>query len=275
MNDVRADQLARIHRHASDFIAELEADGFHRSAIASALTALGINLATSCNDPGALALVIEAALREMRPRSEKASSLMRNSTLDGGDAVSVEELSNELGRARATERPDDRSKGAEDEVAVERVQYQAGAVRANGALVWNDQISGRRPLLLVMPNWLGVTDMAIKRAANIAGDKYIALVGDMYGDGRTSSGPPELQELMMAVRADRIEGRKRVVAALDTLTGESEKRGIGDATRKAAIGFCFGGGNVLELARTGADVNAVVCLHGAARTEHPVAVAEA
>ena len=75
-----------------------------------------------------------------------------------------------------------------------------------------------------MPNWLGVTDMAIKRAANIAGDKYIALVGDMYGDGRTSSGPPELQELMMAVRADRIEGRKRVVAALDTLTGESEKR---------------------------------------------------
>jgi hypothetical protein len=127
MNDIRADQLATIHRLASDFIAKLEADGFHRSAIASVLTALGINLATSCNDPGALALVIEAALREMSPRREKANSLMKKSALDGGDPDSVEELSNELGRARAAERPDDRSKGAEDEVAVERVQYQAAA----------------------------------------------------------------------------------------------------------------------------------------------------
>ena len=126
MNDIRADQLATIHRLASDFIAKLEADGFHRSAIASVLTALGINLATSCNDPGALALVIEAALREMSPRREKANSLMKKSALDG-DPDSVEELSNELGRARAAERPDDRSKGEEDEVAVERVQYQAAA----------------------------------------------------------------------------------------------------------------------------------------------------
>ena len=76
MNDIRADQLATIHRLASDFIAKLEADGFHRSAIASALTALGINLATSCNDPGALALVIEAALREMSPGREKAKSAL-------------------------------------------------------------------------------------------------------------------------------------------------------------------------------------------------------
>ena len=126
MNDIRADQLATIHRLASDFIAKLEADGFHRSAIASVLTALGINLATSCNDPGALALVIEAALREISPRREKANSLMKKSALDG-DPDSVEELSNELGRARAAERPDDRSKGEEDEVAVERVQYQAAA----------------------------------------------------------------------------------------------------------------------------------------------------
>jgi dienelactone hydrolase len=142
-------------------------------------------------------------------------------------------------------------------------------VIANGALAWNDKISGRRPLLLMMPNWLGVTDTAIRRAADIAGDKYIAFVGDMYGGGRTSSGPPESQELMMAVRADRVEGRKRVVAALDTLATECEKRGIGDTTRKAAIGFCFGGGNVLELARTGADVNAVVCLHSDLATTMP------
>jgi dienelactone hydrolase len=74
---------------------------------------------------------------------------------------------------------------------------------------------------------------------------------------------------MMAVRADRTEGRKRVVAALNTMVAEAEKRGIGDKSRKAAVGFCFGGGNVLELARTGADLNAVICLHGDLATTMP------
>jgi dienelactone hydrolase len=78
--------------------------------------------------------------------------------------------------------------------------------------------------------------------------------------------PPTSQEWMMAVRADRVEGRKRVNAALATLVSEADKRGIGDGSKKAAVGFCFGGGNVLELARSGADVNAVVCLHGDLQT---------
>jgi len=154
-------------------------------------------------------------------------------------------------------------------VAVEKIQYQAGSVTGHGALVWNEKISGKRPLLLVMPNWLGVTDFIIKRAAKMAGDKYIAFVADMYGNGKTSDGPPESQELMMAVRKDRVEGRKRVNAALNTLVAEANKRGIGDASRKAAVGFCFGGGNVLELARSGADVNAVVCMHGDLATTMP------
>jgi dienelactone hydrolase len=74
---------------------------------------------------------------------------------------------------------------------------------------------------------------------------------------------------MMAVRSDRVEGRKRVNAALNTLVAEAEKRGIGDSSKKSAVGFCFGGGNVLELARTGADVAAVVCLHGDLATTMP------
>jgi len=154
-------------------------------------------------------------------------------------------------------------------VAVEKIQYQAGSVTGHGALVWNDKVSGKRPLMLVMPNWLGVTDIAIKRAAQMAGDKYVAFVADMYGNGRTSAGPPESGELMMAVRSDRVEGRKRVNAALNMLVAEAEKRGIGDSSKKSAVGFCFGGGNVLELARTGADVAAVVCLHGDLVTTMP------
>jgi dienelactone hydrolase len=74
---------------------------------------------------------------------------------------------------------------------------------------------------------------------------------------------------MMAVRKDRVEGRKRVVAGLNTLIAEADKRGIGNSSRRAAVGFCFGGGNVLELARTGANVDAVVCLHGDLATTMP------
>jgi dienelactone hydrolase len=154
-------------------------------------------------------------------------------------------------------------------VAVERIQYQAGNVTGHGALVWNDKVSGKRPLMLVMTNWLGVNETAIKRAEKMAGDKYIAFVGDMYGNGKTSAGPPESGELMMSVRSDRVEGRKRVRAALDTLVAEANKRGIGDTSKKAAVGFCFGGGNVLELARTGAELDAVVCLHGDLGTTMP------
>jgi dienelactone hydrolase len=154
-------------------------------------------------------------------------------------------------------------------VAVERIDYRAGSVKGKGALVWNDKASGKRPLLLVMPNWLGVTDIAIRRAQKMAGDKYIAFVADMYGEGKICEGPPTSQDWMMAVRQDRVEGRKRANAALATLIAEADKRGIGDSSKKAAVGFCFGGGNVLELARSGADVNAVVCLHGDLQTTMP------
>jgi len=130
-------------------------------------------------------------------------------------------------------------------------------------------VTGKQPLLLVMPNWLGVTENAIQRAQKMAGDKYVAFVGCMYGEGKTCEGPPTSQEWMMAVQADPVEGRKRVNAALATMVVEADKRGIGTGSRKAAVGFCFGGGNVLELARGGADLDAVVCLHGHLRTTMP------
>ncbi|ARQ00156.1 dienelactone hydrolase family protein [Pseudorhodoplanes sinuspersici] len=154
-------------------------------------------------------------------------------------------------------------------MTVERIQYQAGGVTGNGALVWNEKVSGKRPLLLVMPNWLGVTETIIDRAAKMAGDKYIAFVACMYGEGKTCEGPAEATEWMTKVRQDRVEGRARVNAALQTLIAEAEKRGIGDSSKKAAVGFCFGGGNVLELARSGAELDAAVSLHGDLATTMP------
>lgn len=147
-------------------------------------------------------------------------------------------------------------------MVVERVQYQAGKVVGRGVLVWNEKVSGKRPLLLIMPNWLGVTEAAVARAVRMAGDKYIAFVGCMYGDGKTCDGPPTSQKWKEEATSDPVERRRRVKAALDTLVAEAERRGIGDPSRKAAVGFCFGGGNVLELARSGVDLDAVVCIHG-------------
>jgi dienelactone hydrolase len=147
-------------------------------------------------------------------------------------------------------------------VAIERIDYRAGNAACNGALVYDQNASGRRPLLLIAPNWLGVTDDAIKRAAVIAGSKYVAFVVDMYSGGKISAGPPEAASLANGLRADSPERRRRIAGALDALRTESDKRKIGDLKRQAAIGFCFGGGNVLELARTGADIQAAICLHG-------------
>jgi dienelactone hydrolase len=159
-------------------------------------------------------------------------------------------------------------------VAVERIVYRAGNLGCNGALVYDESVSGRRPLLLMAPNWLGVNEHAVKRAAMMAGKKYVAFVADMYGGGKVSAGPPEAATLANAVRADAPERRRRIAAALDALRSESDKRGIGDLKRQAAVGFCFGGGNVLELARTGADLQAVICLHGDLVTPLPAKVGD-
>ncbi len=154
-------------------------------------------------------------------------------------------------------------------MAVERIEYRAGNAACNGALVYDESVGDHRPLLLMAPNWLGVTDDAIKRATTIAGAKYVAFVADMYGGGKVSAGPPESADLANGLRADAPERRRRIAGALAALRAESDKRNIADLTRQAAVGFCFGGGNVLELARTGADLQAVICLHGDLLTPLP------
>lgn len=154
-------------------------------------------------------------------------------------------------------------------MAVEKISYQADGKTFIGALVYDEHASGKRPLMLMAPNWLGVTDEAVARTRVMTGDRYIGFVADMYGDGKVSAGPPEAAEFADGLRADPKERRRRISAALGALVKESEERGIGDARRKAAVGFCFGGGNVLELARAGADIQATVCLHGDLTTRDP------
>ena len=152
---------------------------------------------------------------------------------------------------------------------VETVKYSASGLACSGALVHDDSVNTQRPLILVAPNWLGVTQDVIGRAKTFAGNRYVAFVADMFGDGKGPKGTENPMEFLKPLIEDAAETRRRIVAAFDAMTKEAVARGIGDAKRRAALGYCFGGSNVIDLARTGADVQAVVSVHGVLATPAP------
>src|SRR5436853_3503108 len=91
----------------------------------------------------------------------------------------------------------------------------------------------------------------------------------MFGEGNGHVGTEEPMEFLKPFMSDVPGMRRRIAAALDTLTREADRRAIGDISRRAAMGFCFGGLNVLDLARAGAEVQAVVSMHGTLATPQP------
>src|SRR5271170_7826324 len=151
---------------------------------------------------------------------------------------------------------------------VELIKYPMGTLTAEGALVYDETISGKRPAVLMAPNWLGMTDKAIERGKLIAGAGYVVFVADMYGAGTRPADFGEAAKLANPLRENAVEQRKRIRAAYDAMIAEAGKRNLIDGHR-AAIGFCFGGGNVLELARDGADIAAVVAIHSDLITAEP------
>ena len=109
----------------------------------------------------------------------------------------------------------------------------------------DESVVGKRPLMLIAPNWLGVSEAAIKRAQTMAGSRYIGFVADMYGDGRISAGPPEAAELANALRADVKERRLRISAAMHRskqhlLFGQafSSPNGASSAVHRVALNRC-------------------------------------
>ena len=151
---------------------------------------------------------------------------------------------------------------------IEKIPYSVGDVSCEGVLVY-DEAGRDLPLLLMAPNWMGVTEKAIEGAKGLAAHGYVVFLADMYG----LTGRPTGQEVPMQFLGPLIkqptETRARINAALEAMTQAAAARGIGDATRRAAIGYCFGGSNVLDLARSGADVAAVVSMHGNLKTSLP------
>jgi dienelactone hydrolase len=157
----------------------------------------------------------------------------------------------------------------EGKMKVETVSYSVSGLRCGGQLVYDETIRTRRPLLLMAPNWLGIVPAATDVARMLAGDRYIVFIADMYGEGKAPTGKENPMEFLASLMKDAAETRRRIVAGFDTMVREAERRDIGDGRRRAAIGYCFGGANVLDLARAGADVAAVVSMHGSLATPMP------
>ena len=142
------------------------------------------------------------------------------------------------------------------------VEWSVGQDRFSGYVVYDDAAKARRPGLVMVPNWMGVTDDAVARAKAIAGDDYVVLVADVWGKGKQPKDSGEAGKFAGALRGeDRGPLRARIEAAVAALKGQAGKAPL-DASRIGAFGFCFGGSTVLELARSGADVAGVVSLHG-------------
>ena len=141
------------------------------------------------------------------------------------------------------------------------VAYEVDGTKFNGVLVYDDSVKTPRPGLVLVPNWMGVSAPAVKQAAEVAGTQYIILVTDMYGRTIRPKNAEEAGKAAGAVKSDRKLMRARVNKALDVLRAEGKAVGL-DEKKLGAIGFCFGGTSVLELARAGANVAGVVSFHG-------------
>ncbi len=115
-----------------------------------------------------------------------------------------------------------------------------------------------RPAILVAPDWSGVNDFAINAASRLHASGYHALVMDIYGNGKTGATKEEKNALMTPFVEDRLLLRGRLLAALSALKNQP---GV-DPSRIGAVGFCFGGLAVLDLARSGAALSGVASFHG-------------
>lgn len=150
-------------------------------------------------------------------------------------------------------------------VKTEEVSYKADGVALKGYIAYDDAIKGKRPGVLVVHEWWGHNEHARDSARRLAELGYTAMAVDMYGDGKTADHPKTAGEYATAVRTNLPTMTSRFHAARRTLA----KHQTVDGKRMAAIGYCFGGSVVLEMARQGDDLAGVVSFHGALNTSAP------
>ena len=140
----------------------------------------------------------------------------------------------------------------------ELVEYRDGEQLLEGYFAWDDSKAGRRPGVLVVHEWTGINAHTRDVADRLAKLGYAALAVDVYGKGVRPSAPKDAGAEAGKYKQDRALFRQRLLAGYRTLL---EQRQV-DGQRTAAVGYCFGGTGVLELARAGADLDGVVSVHG-------------
>lgn len=154
---------------------------------------------------------------------------------------------------------------AQGKIVTRTIEYKHDGVVLEGYLAYDDATAGKRPGVLVVHQWMGITDHERERARMLAELGYVALATDIYGQGVRPADAQEAAAQAGKYRGDTALLRGRVAAGLAELKRDERV----DASRCAAIGYCFGGGAVLELARSGADVKGVVSFHGSLDTQEP------
>ena len=145
------------------------------------------------------------------------------------------------------------------------VEYKQGDTVLEGLSVYDDSRQGPRPAVLVVHQWMGLGDYEKKRAAMLAQLGYNVFAADIYGKGVRPGNPTDAGAEAGKYKNDRALLRARVRSALDVLT----RHELTDSKRVAAIGYCFGGTTVLELARSGAAIAGVVSFHGGLSSPAP------
>jgi dienelactone hydrolase len=147
---------------------------------------------------------------------------------------------------------------ADAKVIGKDVTYKQGKTVLVGYVAYDDAATGKHPAVLVVHDWMGVSDETKRRVEMLAGLGYVAFAADVYGKGVRPKSMDDAGKEAGKYKGDRALYRARVKAALDTMTAMAQV----DKTKVAAIGYCFGGMGALELARMGLPLAGVVTFHG-------------
>ncbi|WP_206199437.1 dienelactone hydrolase family protein [Parasulfuritortus cantonensis] len=154
---------------------------------------------------------------------------------------------------------------AQAKVVGKEVTYTANGVTMKGYLAYDKDIKAKRPGILVVHEWWGHNQFARKRALLLAGMGYTALAVDMYGNGKTADHPDDAGKFAAEVSKNMPVAKARFEAAMKLLA----KQPTVAPGQIAAIGYCFGGGVVLNMARAGEDLKGVASFHGVLATDSP------
>jgi len=145
------------------------------------------------------------------------------------------------------------------------VDYKQGNTPLQGFLAWDDAAKGKRPGILVIHEWWGHNQHARNQATRLAEAGYVAFALDLFGKGKVTTHPKEAQAFAAEAAKDPKTVDARFKAALDILKQNPHV----DVSRMGAVGYCFGGGVLLNEVRHGADLQAVAIFHGALKTAEP------